>query len=182
MAIDKKTFLKKVTLIIDTREQENKHITEKLTELGIMFENKKLDFGDYSFVAEGRDFSMSCSIERKANVDELYGNIMQDRGRIEKELYASSCLSRQFTFIIEGVGTWQDLRDFEVPDWQMKNYNRKVQKIGNHCYSALQAWKIGNRYNFDVEFVKENSQTANKILEVFYYYWRTYKELTGVRK
>lgn len=182
MAIDKKEFLKKVIVIIDTREQENKHITDKLDELGIMHERRKLDYGDYSFIAEGRDFSMSCVVERKGTVDELYGNIMQDRGRIEKELYASSNLAKQFSLLIEGVDNWEDFKSFQVPDRQMKNFNRKVQKIGQHCYNTIQAWRTGNRYDFYVEFVKEKQQTATKILELFYYYWRSYKEMTGARK
>ena len=35
---------------------------------------------------------------------------------------------------------------------------------------------------FSVEFLPDKSQTAAKMLEIFYYYWRTYKEMTGVRK
>lgn len=36
MAIDKKTFLKTVTILHDTREQKNAHIIEALDKLGIM--------------------------------------------------------------------------------------------------------------------------------------------------
>ena len=93
MAIDKKTFLRGVTVICDTREQKNEHIMKSLSEMGIMTETRKLDYGDYSFSREGRDFSMSCVVERKANVDEIYNNVIGDRGRIEKEMYAASqCL------------------------------------------------------------------------------------------
>ena len=61
---EKKDFLKKVTILIDTREQKNKHITDTLSQLGIMFESRKLDFGDYSFIIEGRDFSRSLYITK----------------------------------------------------------------------------------------------------------------------
>ncbi len=183
MAIDKKTFLKTVTVLCDTREQKNEHILSAFSEMGIMTESRKLDYGDYSFTAGGRDFSMSCAVERKANVDEIYGNIMGDRGRIEKELYSASQLAKHFIIIIENIGSWEELRSYEVPEWQMKrDSSRKVKAIGANVYAALQSWRTGNRYRFEVEFCGDNSRTAAKMLEIFYYYWRNYKEMTGVRK
>ncbi len=183
MAIDKKAFMKAVTVLYDTREQKNAHIIEALNGMGIMVEQRKLDFGDYSFMAEGRDFSLSCIVERKANVDEIYGNIMHDRERLEKELYAASSLSNEFTLLIENVSSWEALRLYEVPEWQMKqNPERKVKSTGAHVYATLKAWKPNNRYCFRVEFVEDNKNTAAKMLEVFYYYWRNYKELTAARR
>lgn len=181
--IDKKQFMKSVTVIYDTREQKNSHIINALSDMGIMTKEKKLDFGDYTFMAEDKDFSMSCVIERKANVDELYTNIMQDRERIEKELYAASLLGNEFTLLIEKVGSWDALKAYEVPEWLMqKNPERKVKMIGAHVYSALKAWSPNNRYSFRVEFVEDNTKTAAKMLEIFYYYWRNYKELTAARR
>lgn len=183
MAIDKKHFLKTVTILYDTREQKNKHIIDALSELGIMTEQRKLDYGDYSFTADGRDFSLSCVVERKANVDELYTNVMSDRGRLEKEFYAGAQLARSFTLLVEGVGSWEELRAYEVPDWAMKrNPERKVQNIGVHVYSTLRAWTARDRYGASVEFVKNSEQTAARLLELFYYYWRSYKEMTGARR
>ena len=183
MPIDKKTFLKTVTILYDTREQKNQHILAALGELGVPFEERKLDYGDYSFTADGRDFSLSCVVERKANVDELYNNIMSDRGRLEKELYAASQCAKQLTLIVENIGGWEELRSYRVPAWQMKaNPQRVKEDIGVPVYSTLKSWQSGNRYRFSVEFLPDKSQTAAKMLEIFYYYWRTYKEMTGVRK
>ncbi|MBO5449412.1 MAG: ERCC4 domain-containing protein [Ruminococcus sp.] len=183
MAATKKDFMKKVCIIIDTREQKNKHITSALDSMGIAYESRKLDFGDYSFTAEGRDFSMSCVVERKANVDEIYSNIMQERGRIEKELYAAANLSNQCTIFIENVAGWEELKAYEVPGWQMEKLpQRKVRDIGRHVYSALRSWKSSNRYRFDVQFIPDNAKTAERLLENFYYYWHNYKEQTAARK
>lgn len=183
MAIDKKHFLKTVTVLYDTREQKNSHILDALSEMGIMTEQRKLDYGDYSFTADGRDFSLSCVVERKANVDELYTNIMSDRGRLEKEFYAAAQLAKSFTIVVEGVGTWDELKAYSVPDWAMKrNPERKVKDIGVHVYNTLRAWTARDRYGAAVEFVKNNEQTAAKLLELFYYYWRSYKEMTGARR
>lgn len=189
MPIDKKTFLKTVTILYDTREQKNQHILTALAEMGVPCEERKLDYGDYSFTAGGRDgsrlldFSLSCVVERKANVDELYNNIIQDRGRLEKELYAASQCAKQLTLIVENIGGWEELKSYRVPAWQMNaNPQRKREDIGAPVYSTLKSWQSGNRYRFSVEFLPDKSQTAAKMLEIFYYYWRTYKEMTGVRK
>ena len=183
MPIDKKQFAKTVTVLYDTREQKNKHILDYLAANGIPTEQRKLDYGDYSFIADGRDFSLSCVVERKANVDELYTNIMSDRGRLEKEFYAAAQLAKSFTLLVEGVSTWNELKDYTVPDWAMqRNPERKVQTIGIHVYNTLRAWTARDRYGVSVEFVKDKEQTAAKMLELFYYYWRSYKEMTGARK
>ena len=148
-----------------------------------MTEQRKLDYGDYSFTADGRDFSLSCVVERKANVEELYNNIMNYGALLEKELYAASQCAKQLTLIVENIGGWEELKNYRVPSWQMNaNPQRIREDIGAPVYSTLKSWQSGNRYRFSVEFVLEKAQTAAKILERFYYYWRSYKEMTGVRK
>ena len=183
MAIDKKTFLKDVVVLYDTREQKNEHILKALEEMGIPTQQRKLDYGDYSFTAGGRDFSLSCVVERKANVDEIYGNITHDRSRIEKEFYCGAQLAKQFTLLLESVASWEALKAYRVPEWQMaREPQRKKQDIGEVVYSTLRAWTVNDRYGASVEFVADKKQTAAKLLEIFYYYWRSYKEMTGVRK
>lgn len=180
--MDKKQFIKKVTILIDTREKENKHIIDRLNELNVKYEVRKLDFADYSFLIDDRDFSQSCVIERKANVDELYGNIMHDRERIEKEFLAISRLANQFVLMIENCETLKHLKETQVSDADMERQKREVKDIGKHCYCTLQAWQCGNRYNFRTVFIKDTKETACKMLEEFYYYYRTYKELTKSRR
>ena len=180
--MDKKTFIKKVTILIDTREKENSHITSKFDELGIKYEIRKMDYADYSFFIEGKDFSGTCVIERKANVDELYGNIMHDRGRIEKEFEVASRLANQFVLLIENCSSMKRLKEKKVSARDMEKQNRKVANIGEHCYYTLQSWQCGNRYNFRTVFVSDENETYAKILEEFYYYYRNYKELVKNRR
>ena len=78
---EKKDFMKKVNIIIDTREQKNLHIVSAFDEMGIMHESRKLDYGDYSFQVEGKDFRGICVIERKANVNEVYSNVSSELKR-----------------------------------------------------------------------------------------------------
>jgi hypothetical protein len=181
-ADEKKDFMKKVTILIDSREQVNEHITQVLSQLGVMFATKKLDYGDYSFTAEGKDFSHSCVIERKAKIDELYGNVTGDRERIEKELDTISRNAVQCTLLLEGCKSWEHLKEFQISEAGAEKQGRKVRNIGATVYSALQAWRCGNRYRFDVEFVMERKNTALKMLELFYYFWHNYKQQTAPRK
>lgn len=182
MAIDKKTFLKVATVMVDTREKDWGHIKTALDEAGVSYEQRKLDYGDYSFRTDKRDFSMSCVIERKSGVNELYGNFMWDKTRIEKEFDVGRRLSNQFVLLVEGIHSAEELKEYIVPDWEMKQQNRKKADIGEFCYRTLLSWQTGNRYGFRTAFVKEKTDTASKILEEFYYYWRNYSELVASRK
>lgn len=179
---EKQEFMKSVTILVDTREQVNEHILSAFRSYGVMFEERKLDYGDYSFLVGDKDFSKSCIIERKANVDELYNNVTTDRERIEKELDTISRNARQCTLLVENCAGWTSLKMFSLTQEQMEQQHRKVQNIGATVYAALQAWKCGNRYNFSVEFVHNPDATANKMLECFYYFYHNYRRQTAPRK
>lgn len=179
---EKKEFMKNVTILIDTREQKNEHITAVLSQLGIMIESRKLDYGDYSFLAGGKDFSHSCIIERKAKIDELYGNITADRERIEKELDTISRNAVQCTLLLEGCKGWEHLKEFRISADGAEKQGRKVRNIGETVYSTLQSWRCGNRYDFAVEFMPDESKSALKMLELFYWFWHNYRAQTAPRK
>jgi len=89
---DIETLLKQIIIVIDSREKENKHITDFFKARGINWTQEKLDFGDYGYRLEGVDlvyprwvFS-DLYIERKASLVELSNNLSQDRDRFELEL------------------------------------------------------------------------------------------------
>ena len=165
---EKKDFMKAVTILIDTREQVNEHITQVLSQLGVMFATKKLDYGDYSFTAEGKDL--------------LYGNVTGDRERIEKELDTISRNAVQCTLLLEGCKGWEHLKEFQISETGAEKQGRKVRNIGATVYSTLQSWRCGNRYRFDVEFIWEREKSALKMLELFYWFWHNYKAQTAPRK
>lgn len=179
---EKTDFMKQLQILIDTREQKNAHITSVLDSLGVQHEPKKLDYGDYSFMIDGKDFSRTCIIERKADIDEVYGNITADRERIEKELDTIRRNAVQCVFLLENCGSWDELRAFMLPPQQMERQHRKVQNIGATVYGTLQSWKCGNRYDFQVEFVADNRKSAVKIIEIFFWYYHNYKRQIAARK
>ena len=88
-------ILKTATVVIDTREKKCKHITDYFEEKNIPFTYEKLNFGDYTIKTNcfqtGREFYLQdiCTIERKANLNELSGNFAHERERIEREFMRS---------------------------------------------------------------------------------------------
>ena len=195
MASEKQSFLKAVKVLIDTRERKNNHITDSLDELKIPYEQRKLDYGDYSFEVAGRDFSGLCVVERKADVLELYGNVMEHRKdsqgrwidigeRIQQELEAANRNGAQLVLLIENCGSHEELRDYVLKDYEKTMCkNLKTKDIGKPVYERLKAWQTTNRYNFRIEYCADPKQnSAAMILEEFYYWYHNYKKLIAPRR
>lgn len=186
--MNRQEFYQAVTILTDSREQENRHILSALEGLGIRHEQRKLDIGDYSFCVDGRDFSTAFAVERKSGAEEIYSNLTetpqgQSLNRLEKELDAGSRLLNQFTMVIEGVGSMDELRSYVVPDWKMRAMPRRVKAdIGGTCYAALRAWQAANRYNFRIEFVPHKEDVVALLLEEAYIYYHNYKKLIAPRR
>lgn len=88
-----KELLKKIVILVDTREQENYHITSWFTKRKIPFKVQKLDYGDYSamlpagtFEGQLRDiyFTDEIVIERKFCIDELAMNLKDKKTNINE--------------------------------------------------------------------------------------------------
>lgn len=176
---EKERFMKQVVILCDTREKRNKHILDLLDTYNIQHESRKLDYGDYSFKIDDRDFSLSCIVERKANINELWGNVTKDRERFEKELSTAHSLSNSFSMIIEGVQDWNTLKKYTVSDIEMFLRGRKVQNIGEYVHNTLKSWSSANRYNFEVIFVPDARFTALQIVSIFYWYYHNYKSMVS---
>ena len=94
---ESKALLKSLTMIVDTREQKNQHITKYFTDKGIPYISKKMDFGDYgAYIPKNielgimRDIHLTdINIERKNSLDELAANLTHGRTQIENEFLRS---------------------------------------------------------------------------------------------
>lgn len=93
-----KLLLSSLTVIIDTREQQNSHIVDYLDKHKILHTSKKPDYGDYSCmlpvnpklgIMRDSYFSDTIAVERKDTLDELANNLTADRLRFESELIRS---------------------------------------------------------------------------------------------
>jgi ERCC4-type nuclease len=90
--IDK--ILATAIVLIDTREQENTHIKDYLDKKKIAYIERKLDFGDYGLLLPrnleqglANDMVLDFAVERKGSLEEISGNLTNDRDRLETELW-----------------------------------------------------------------------------------------------
>ena len=154
ISAEKKRFCKSLTIITDTREQKNSHIISALDDMGIRYEARKSHFGDYSFICENNDFTLSCIIERKANINELWTNCTTDRERFEKEIDGLFRLTGGTVLLIENCPNRDYLRKYKVPQWE-----------------------IANRYRLQAHCLDGTDNTAAEIINIFYYYRRNFEEM-----
>lgn len=90
--IDK--IIKSIIILIDTREKVFSHIKMWFKSNKISYEIYGLDFGDYSFkiptneelgIREDIYFTDIIAVERKANAEEISGNLSEGRDRFKRE-------------------------------------------------------------------------------------------------
>lgn len=161
-----KQILDSIVIIVDSREQENTHIIDYLNKKKIPFKKQKLDYGDYAFFIPAnvdlkipRDiyYSHAICIERKANLNEISGNLTADGGsRFESELIRSQ--GSKFMLLIED-SSYQDII----------NHNYDTQYEPKSFVARLKTFE--SRYNISVNFCSKKC-SGNFIYHTFYYWLR----------
>ena len=154
-----KEILKEAVVVVDTREQKCGHIIEYFEGHKINYTCEKLDFGDYTLKVQlphwQKPFYLQdiCTIERKANLNELSGNFTQSRERIEKEfLKGKGCMH----LLIENA-CYQDIL--------LHNYNTKY--IPKSFIATLKAFEV--RYHFKVTFLRDSNYSGDFIYKILIY-------------
>ena len=162
-----KQLLQSMTILIDTREQENSHITSYLDKQKIPYTSRKLDFGDYSFMLPAcpalgivRDtyFDGDICVERKASLEELSGNLTQDRARFEAELLRAN--RARFLLMVEDA-TYADII----------GHRYKTQYEPKSFLASLKTYEA--RFNLRLNFIPLVC-AGNFIYHTLYYYLREY--------
>lgn len=112
---DIKKLTKQMVILTDSREKKNAHILEYFQKQGIPYQVCKLEYGDYSFMvpagAAGGDiyFHRDIVIERKASLEELSGNLAQERERFEKEFLKAGNDGCKVYLMVEAPGGYTDV-------------------------------------------------------------------------
>lgn len=149
-----KAIKKNLTIVIDTREQRNEHITEFFRRNNINYKIKKLDFGDYSCMlpigtleGQTRDiyFDRDFVIERKNSIDELAGNFKDDGVRIKSELANIKGLGVKVYLYLEDPDYFINLRQ--------GNYRSEYKPVS--LYARIKK-SLEMRYNIPVIPVGKN--------------------------
>lgn len=160
-----KELLQSITILIDTREQQNQHILEYLTSREIPYESMKLDIGDYSVklpahteLGINRDVFFPVSIERKNSINELAQTI-KERTRFENELIRSSKL--RFLLMVEDPNGYENI----IRGKYQSQYNPKA------LLGSLKSFET--RYCFNTVFIPKGA-AAHYLYHEFYYFVRNY--------
>ena len=146
--------VKQMTIIVDSREQENKHILSFFEQKKIPYIVRKLSQGDYSaFLSAnpelGLPFDISLenvvAIERKgasgSGLSEIAGNFTTGRQAFENEFIRASKNCKNFCLLIEN-GSWDKIKRHE--------YRSEMQPKA--LYNSLLSWR--KKYGFSIDFVE----------------------------
>ena len=160
-----KGLLKQMVVLVDSREQKNGHILDYFNRQGIAYEVQKLDYGDYSCkVPEsvaGRDifFHDSIVIERKNSLEELSGNLAQNRDRFESEFLRARNAGAKIYLMIE------DPRGYTG----ICNHAYRTQLNPASYMASLKTWE--HRFDANVQFIAPEL-SGYYIISTFHYFVR----------
>lgn len=151
--------LEHLTLLVDTREQDTISFRRRVKEVGLPWEQRKLDFGDYSMRVELEDgqevdFSPAVAIERKMSLDELCQCYGRGRKRFQREFLRAKKAGAKLYLLIEN-GSWEKALSGE--------YRSRMQPQA--LTASLTAWLA--RYDCQVLFCQAKS-TPRLIREIIY--------------
>ena len=154
-----KSIIKSAIVLIDTREQENTHITDWLDKKKIPYKSRKLDYGDYTLlIPQNYDYGImhdkiiEYSVERKANLEEISNNIANGRTTFENELIRGQA---KMTILIENGG-WDKI----ITHSYRTEYNE------NAFIASLMTFY--HRYDIPITFTKKQ-HTAQIIYNILKY-------------
>lgn len=151
--------LESMVILVDTREQPTKKLQDRIEVIGLPFERRKLEQGDYSCKCtlpggEELDFSSRVAIERKMNLDELCLCFGKERKRFEREFERAKESGCKIYLLIEN-GSWE------------KAYNGKYRSQYNEkaLVASIDAFRA--RYDMQLDFCKEET-TGRLIRDILY--------------
>ena len=152
-----KAELKKLTVIVDSREQ-NLTPQKYFESNSIPYIVRKLDTGDYSAMLGDLTLEHDVFIERKAGLTELAGNWSTNRERFSREFTRAKSESAKPFLLIEND---------KVDDIFLGNYRSKFP--AKSMWASLCTWMA--RYNTSVIFCRPEN-TGRIIYGILYYYAR----------
>ena len=166
--VELKKLLKNLCIVIDTREQVNKHITDYFDKKKIKYKVRKLDQGDYSCYIESNEetqplgvirdwyFDNQIAIERKNSVDELIQSI-KDRDRFENEFARLKMYNTKIFMFVEEENGYKNII--------AGNYRSQYKPIS--AIGSLETFIA--RYDINVQLISKED-TAYRIFKTLYYH------------
>lgn len=159
-------LLKSITVVIDSREKVNSHITSYFDKHKIPYIEKALDSFDYTFYLPANEelgimkdlyFDRDIAFERKASLDELAINLTKNRARFEEEMCTSKALCKYL--IIENA----DYKDVVTGNYRSE-YSSKSYLGTLHSFN--------HRYDLQIIFMPDPAYTPIFMYGTMQYYLR----------
>ena len=156
-------------LIEDTRNKVGQHrnVSEYCERHGIELVRKKLDVGDY--MVEGG----SVVIDTKADLQEVYGNLIHDHDRFRRECIRAKEAGIRLIILVEqaGIETLEDVKTWENPriaeyNWALEHGLRvaKAPPISSkRLYGIMKTME--DNYGIQFRFCHKNS-TGKRITQI----------------
>ena len=153
-------------VMIDTREKKYSHITEWFEANSIRTFRHGLPVGDYTLYLDP-----SVCIDRKAGLQEVYGNIIQDHKRFKEELIRARYLGSRILILVEQpeIMKIEDVADWRNPRWEIWEKGGRKGWPPASSVSLMRAMKtISEKYGAEWEFC-DRSMTAQRIVQILKY-------------
>lgn len=101
-----------MTIIVDSREQKWKHVQTGFDRLGLRWIRSKLYVGDY-----GRVDNLSTVIDRKHDLQEVSGNLVQEHERFRRECIRARDAGIRLIVLVEesGLESVEDVKSWVNP-------------------------------------------------------------------
>ncbi len=165
-----KHSLETMKILIDTREKPSELLKARLDIIGLPYERRKLDVGDYScscILPDGSelDFSQRCVIERKYDLSELCMCFGKERGRFSREFERAKASDVKIYLLVENA-TWE------------KIYAGKYNSLFTPAALEASIDAFRSRYNMQIDFCKAEI-TGKRIHDILYRELKEYLESGG---
>lgn len=139
--------MESMRILVDTREKKNAHIITSLEGRKCPHTACKLDYGDYACECRLGDsgavrMDAVAVIERKANLDELAGNITKGRARFEREFQRARAAGAKVFLMVE-AGSYDAIQ----------SHRYRSQLPPNAYLNTLFSWQ--QKYNITISFVSK---------------------------
>ena len=155
-------LISSMTILVDTREQKNNHITDYFDRKKINYKNKALSYGDYSFMIPANEklslprdlyFNNSCVIERKGSLEEISGNLTNGRDRFEKEL----CLAPKTKVLLIENASYEDIATMGL-FFNAKPLTNRKKKLPN----SLSKIPLLDHFFVEIKIIQDNTVVAER--------------------
>ena len=136
-----------LTIQIDTREKAKaiKKIIKHFDEQGIKWISTKCYVGDYVSLENSR-----LTVDRKQNLTEVYGNVINDHVRFKAELVRAKELGIQIVILVEhggNINCLEDVREWDNPRRFLYKKNTKKLLIAKGLVEKHDIFDCEELYN-----------------------------------